>query len=234
MSTQAALAYAAPMGAPSVGQSIFDHAVLRNFDGKMSGPMGLLLDRALDLVAEAEQMMADQRARIDYLESIALTDELTRLVNRRGFNESLARELATAKRHGGVSGVLVLIDLDGFKEVNDTLGHLAGDAVLRKVAKILQANTRSTDIVARLGGDEFAVILAHTDEAAAQTRIDALDRQLNHGLCGWQDHMIPVGGSVGAAPFDRNSTAEAVFQAADAKLYAMKANRRYATKQRTN
>lgn len=234
MSTHAALAHAAPMGAPPVGQSIYDHVALRNFDGKLSGSMGLLLDRALDLVAEAEQMMADQRARITYLESVALTDELTRLVNRRGFNESLARELATAKRHCGVSGVLVLIDLDGFKGVNDTLGHLAGDAVLRKVAEILQANTRGTDIVARLGGDEFAVILTHTDEAAAQTRIDALDRELNRGLCNWQGHLIPVGSSVGAAPFDCKSNAEAVFQAADAKLYEMKASRKHATKQYAN
>jgi diguanylate cyclase len=97
----------------------------------------------------------------------ARTDDLTGLANRRSFNESLAR--ATAGRHGDAGFAVLLVDLDDFKDVNDTLGHHYGDELLRLVAPRLRQAVRSDDLVARIGGDEFAVLLPGADaERAAQ------------------------------------------------------------------
>jgi diguanylate cyclase (GGDEF)-like protein len=92
---------------------------------------------------------------------------LTGLANRRAFNAELGRQLARERRYGGECSLL-LIDLDGFKEVNDTLGHAVGDLVLEAVANVLRERTRDPDLAARLGGDEFAVLLPSTDRRGAE------------------------------------------------------------------
>ncbi len=102
------------------------------------------------------------------LQHLAAHDALTDLWNRRRFGEELERALADAQRHGA-QGALVLLDLDGFKYVNDTLGHAVGDELLIAVADVLRRRLRLTDVCARLGGDEFAVLLPHADEGAART-----------------------------------------------------------------
>ena len=102
----------------------------------------------------------------------ARSDVLTGLANRLAFRESVQRSIARLERHAGMSGVLFL-DLDGFKKVNDSFGHAAGDDVLRQVADTLRRVIRREDLVARLGGDEFAVLLSElrtTDEGAATAR----------------------------------------------------------------
>ena len=96
----------------------------------------------------------------------AITDDLTGLANRRHLHDRLEAAIATASAGGGELALL-LVDLDGFKELNDTLGHPAGDEVLRQIGPRLQALLRERDTLARLGGDEFAVILAPGDDAAA-------------------------------------------------------------------
>ena len=94
-------------------------------------------------------------------------DNLTGLHNRRAFNGELARELTRERRYGGES-CLLMIDLDGFKEINDTIGHGAGDDVLRAVAGTISERIRDTDVAARLGGDEFAVLLPSTDRQGGE------------------------------------------------------------------
>ena len=93
-----------------------------------------LLERALMYAAQAEQQIASQNQRIEYLQDLSFTDELTGLFNRRGFQDQLKRTLANARRFGH-TGVLIYCDLDNFKDVNDAHGHCAGDAVLRHVAE---------------------------------------------------------------------------------------------------
>ena len=93
---------------------------------------------------------------------LASTDELTQLPNRRMFGEQLDLALARARR-GGLAVAVLCLDLDGFKEVNDSLGHAYGDRTLVEVANLLRAGARATDVVARVGGDEFLILLADLD-----------------------------------------------------------------------
>ncbi|WP_445682018.1 GGDEF domain-containing protein [Radicibacter daui] len=214
---------------PATGSLLYGTATserLKDIRKGLGSSLSVLLDRALDLVAEAEQMLADQRSRIAYLESLAMADELSGLLNRRGFNEQFDREIAAARRYDGAAGVLVLIDLDGFKQVNDTKGHLAGDAVLRHAADLLRDNVREADIIARLGGDEFAVVLTRTDERAAAERIRTLTRGLANMQIEWNGEVIEAGASIGYASFASSDSRDEVFALADRHLYADKAARK--------
>jgi diguanylate cyclase (GGDEF)-like protein len=111
-------------------------------------------------------------------ESRALTDSLTNLPNRLAFERALAREYRRADRYDRPLSML-LLDLDGFKEINDTQGHAAGDAILRKAAAVLSERVRLDDVAARLGGDEFVVICPETSAASAQDLARSLEDALS-------------------------------------------------------
>lgn len=104
---------------------------------------------------------------------MATSDQLTGLVNRTRFKEELERAVTLSRRHD-TKGVLIFIDLDRFKEVNDTHGHEAGDRILQGVADILRQHMRSTDVVARLGGDEFGIIMHNIDFAKAEAKVQQI------------------------------------------------------------
>ena len=101
-----------------------------------------LLEQVFAYVTEAERRIAELNQRVGALQSLTMTDELTGLLNRRGFTEQLRRALAGAQRYG-YHGLVVYCDLDGFKSINDTHGHAAGDAALRHVGKILERSVRA-------------------------------------------------------------------------------------------
>jgi len=194
-------------------------------DAAHSPSAGLLLERALMLVAEAEQMLADQRARIAQLERLSMTDELTGLFNRRGFLSHLRRELSNARRHGR-SGVLVLLDLDGLKAINDTHGHAAGDAAIRLFSVTMTAAVRGGDIVGRLGGDEFALLLHRATKAGASRRIATLRRTLAEATIPWHGAEIPLQACFGVAGFAEGDDEDTLIARADDALYADKRKRK--------
>ena len=186
-----------------------------------------LLEEALAAAAEAEQSIAAQHARIRYLESLSVTDELTGLFNRRGFEDELRRALARANRQEE-TGVLILCDLDHFKAINDTYGHPAGDRILTAVARFLDESTRETDHVCRIGGDEFALIFTHTTIVRAKHRCRRLERDLNALMIPWQSAVLGVSASFGMAPYGPGSDLRGLYQLADQNLYLKKAHGRTA------
>ncbi len=183
-----------------------------------------LFDEVLAAAVRAEQTLAIQRARIRYLEGLSITDELTGLLNRRGFQIELGRALARAHRNQE-TGLLLLCDLDHFKAINDTYGHMAGDAVLCAVASMLQTKTRRSDYVARLGGDEFAVLMTHSTRPQAERRVTTLASLINNLVIEWDGHKVPVSASFGFEGYHHTSQPDALLFLADRALYRRKGPR---------
>jgi len=179
-----------------------------------------VLDWAIAAVSEAEQRMAALQARVEYLEGISVTDDLTGLFNRRGFLQQLTRAIAAARR-GGTGAVLMICDLDGFKAINDRHGHLVGDDVLSQVANLLVRNIRRADAAARLGGDEFAILLVGAQLAAARRKAQSL-RRLVAGSSFAGDPAITLGISFGLAAYRGEETEDELLDKADKAMYAQK------------
>jgi len=154
------------------------------------------------------------------LKEYSFKDEVTGLYNRRFFTMRLDEELARYRRFNHPASV-VLLDLDGFKAVNDDLGHVVGDETLRDIAQILMKHSRGINVVSRYGGDEFAILLVETSKAGARLYADRIRQVIgsfpfSHGKC------ITASLGVASVPDDDASTAEDLFRAADEALYAAK------------
>jgi diguanylate cyclase (GGDEF)-like protein len=170
-----------------------------------------------DLVAIALEN-ADLRAR---LEQQANTDPLTGLPNRRYFSEELSARTTTAYEEGSKLSVL-LVDVDGLKLTNDTLGHHEGDRLLETVAQTLSSVLREGDLAARLAGDEFAVLLSHTDATEASVIARRLARAINSAAQATVG-IRGVGASVGSAQLGADgSDADELLMAADRSMYEAK------------
>lgn len=179
------------------------------------------------LVLCAGQLQCLRRMRRDTrekIEQMTFADELTGLHNYRYLEQRLGEELQRASRHGYPVSVIYL-DCDGFKLVNDTYGHEAGNTVLRRVSQALRASMRAEDFIGRLGGDEFLAVLPHTDSSGAliaaerlRTRLRALDLTAPGG-----EHMDFVGFSMGVASYPAHATRrEELVRAADEAMYRAK------------
>ncbi|MDD5330390.1 MAG: sensor domain-containing diguanylate cyclase [Sulfuricella sp.] len=179
-----------------------------------NGEVTHLINQFIDITAKKRE-----EARFEYL---AYHDPLTGLPNRILFNERLSGAIALAQRHGHSLGVL-FIDLDGFKQVNDSLGHGAGDLLLQQVAKRLTQCVRESDAVARLGGDEFVVLLnelssEHSAEGVADKILGLL-----HTPFVLADQRIDVSVSIGIALFpDHGADGLTLLEKADAAMYQVK------------
>jgi diguanylate cyclase (GGDEF)-like protein len=158
------------------------------------------------------------RRNADLLASLSLVDELTGLKNRRGFFELAEQALKVARRERHTLG-LFFVDLDGLKQINDTLGHLAGDQALRDTAAVLRRTFRESDIIARFGGDEF-IALAHVNRDSTALR----DRLREHlvVLNGQSDRLYRLEVSIGTALADTEESLEALIARADAAMYEEK------------
>jgi diguanylate cyclase (GGDEF)-like protein len=178
-----------------------------------------------DELAATHLELARAQARLAQAEALADRDPLTGLLNRRGFSRELRRAAALASRHGTPAGVLY-VDLDGFKAVNDTLGHAAGDAALVHVARLLEGNLRESDVLARLGGDEFAVLLAHTDERGARAKAEALSAVLELTPFAHQGRPGRISGSFGVRSLTPGLPPERALAEADKAMFADKKRRK--------
>jgi diguanylate cyclase (GGDEF)-like protein/PAS domain S-box-containing protein len=166
--------------------------------------------------------ISERKRIMEQLEKQAIHDPLTGLANRRLLSDRMENALMLAKRYDHRVGVLFL-DLDGFKKINDSLGHAAGDWLLREAAGRIQTCVRGSDTSARVGGDEFVVLLPYAKtvadvELTARRLIDKFG--LTHGLTG---SSVNVGMSVGVAVYpDHGSDAESLLAVADRAMYAAK------------
>ena len=178
-------------------------------------------ERAFDASIEAEKIIADLLTRVVDLEHLVQTDELTGLLNRRGFEDEFNRALSSAERHHE-QGVLIYIDLDGFKPVNDTFGHAAGDEVLRRVAETLNNNVRDTDYVGRIGGDEFVILMSRTRWQDGLSRCELINEHLNEAVIDWQGRQIAIKASVGIQNYGANDNGHDILKRADEAMYKTK------------
>ncbi len=161
-------------------------------------------------------------AQIEHNKYLALHDELTGLPNRRLFQDRLAGALERANRTGK-QAALLLVDLDHFKQVNDTAGHHVGDLLLKRVGEIFLGRVRRSDTVARTGGDEFSVILEEPTSRADAERVGHSLIQLLNEPLELDGHTVRVGASVGIAVYPEDGfSAESLCIAADRRMYSDK------------
>ena len=152
----------------------------------------------------------------------AMHDALTKLVNRHEFELRLQQALSNAKTQGG-QHALCYFDLDQFKIVNDSCGHMAGDELLRQLAVVLEASVRQTDTLARLGGDEFGLLLMNCTQDDAERITDTLMQSVRDFRFSWQDKIFNVGLSAGLVPVTAESENVAhILGIADAACYIAK------------
>lgn len=186
--------------------------------GKINAADQALKDKNIELLARTEEL----EHTLSLLGSMATTDWLTKLPNRRQFDETIERLIHQAERFGEPL-TLVLFDIDHFKQINDNRGHAAGDEVLHQIGSLVQDIVRKADLPARLGGDEFAVILYHTEEAQAEAFMQQLIDKIKDHPFQYQDSVIPVTVSAGAAEFSQaNGSPQSLYFAADRALYTAK------------
>lgn len=177
--------------------------------------------RALRMIGTNLDITERKRAEID-MERMANYDGLTGAVNRSLFRDRLRRAIATCRRTKA-GAALMYLDIDRFKGINDTLGHAAGDALLREFAARLKAAVRDTDTVGRLGGDEFAVLMEDVKDAEAPGRVAQKILEAMREPVDADGTAVTVTTSIGVALFDGGADPEALARRADEALYAAKA-----------
>lgn len=185
-------------------------------------------DAVMALMREVDslrQQLAETKERLEEVEKAADQDHLLPLLNRRAFVRELMRYIAFAERYATPS-TLIYFDLNDFKQVNDSHGHAAGDAVLAHFADLMLRHVRDSDVVGRLGGDEFGVLLSHAGPEQGRKKADSLAAMLNAEPTQWNGLTIPCRFSYGVFELKPGETADSAIARADQAMYAHKrANR---------
>jgi diguanylate cyclase (GGDEF)-like protein len=179
--------------------------------------------RAVRVLLEPASIALDNALLLKRAEALSVTDDLTHLYNSRYLNQVLRAETKRASRSGRPLSLL-FIDLDGFKRINDTHGHLFGSRALVEAAAVIRGSARETDVVARFGGDEFAIVLPDTGREGALSVGDRVrNRIAAFTFLGGNDLVIHLTASVGVATLpDAAASAEELVQAADQAMYRVK------------
>jgi diguanylate cyclase (GGDEF)-like protein len=185
--------------------------------------LGHTVEKLLQSVLEGPAVALDNALRLQRAEALSVTDDLTQLYNSRYLNLVLRRESKRASRNGRPLSLLFM-DLDGFKSVNDTYGHLAGSRALVEAAAVIRRSARETDVVARFGGDEFALVLPDTgSEGAAAVGDRIRERIAAHAFLEDSGLNIHLTLSVGVATLpDVAASAEELVRSADTAMYQVK------------
>jgi diguanylate cyclase len=180
-------------------------------------------DKLQKCVLESADEIKQLKEELQQANNLAKTDELTGIPNRRGFN-SFIEHASKEAIEGESSFALIIFDLDFFKTINDTYGHLIGDSTLRYVAKLLASETKGRDYIARIGGEEFAVVLPNTDYSAALKVADNIRHEISVKKLAVKNHNQPLRISVsgGVAMYQINEALEPFVQRADSALYHAK------------
>lgn len=208
---------------PLVGLTSSDRSQSRHSaDNKSISATISLLHKTQAELDVSKKQIESLKLQLKALEKVATTDLLTGLKNRRGFEDHFARELDRTRRGKSIGGILVVIDLDSFKAINDTYGHQAGDACLQLVANTLADEIRVMDTAARLGGDEFVLLMTDASQELILTRVQNIAWKLNHLVLLWNNNSISINASVGIKPYTKGDTAEAIFAEADQSMYLNK------------
>jgi len=171
-----------------------------------------------------KQLQDELKKANELLLELSITDFLTGLYNRRYLMETLTRELLRVKRSQSVLS-LIIIDIDYFKQVNDTFGHLHGDQVIRSVAQQISSQLRGYDIAARFGGEEFVVVLPDTDSDEALKAADRIRKAVEQMIfvCGTRDHSVTISAGVCSSAGNEELDIDALVKFADDALYKAKA-----------
>ena len=167
-----------------------------------------------------EQLHA-QSLELREAQDMADADVLTPTLNRRAFLREVGRAMADCRRYGE-EACLLYVDMDGFKSINDTYGHAAGDTALTHVADLLKASTREGDAIGRMGGDEFAVLLRRADLKSSRIKAMKLEAELALGTFEYNGLYLKCGGSFGVRAFTGQPTPEAWLSEADAAMFLVK------------
>jgi diguanylate cyclase (GGDEF)-like protein len=181
---------------------------------------GYVVEQRRNLKRTQKQLIRELVLR-ETAERLAVIDSLTELYNRRYITQAITREVTRADRQNYRLAFL-MIDVNGFKQVNDSFGHMVGDHILREVALLLQRTFRMSDIISRYGGDEFLVLLVDVDDQKSARAVERLQREVDQ----W-NRAEPIKGykmslSCGTATYQRGADPQAVLDAADQAMYEEK------------
>lgn len=170
----------------------------------------------------SNQLQCEQKIR-NHLKHVALTDELTGIGNRRHCMDQLKKRIQENKRYHHPL-CIILMDIDDFKTINDTYGHDAGDAVLKRMCQMAEDTIRTTDSIYRLGGDEFVIIMPETEVATAQTAVERLISLFDHHIVKYNEQKIHFSCSAGMAQFEPKTMIDEneLLVVADKALYEAK------------
>ena len=176
----------------------------------------------LEEIARLRTEISRLESKAEELDRLAHRDPLVPLFNRRGMLRELETMIARHDRHGHPAAVL-FVDLNGLKMLNDSFGHMGGDAALVTVAEKLIEGTRATDCVARLGGDEFCVLLDHADEKSAIETAERLVDIIACEECLFEGSPMPLSVAIGVTLIEEGDTPATVLARADKAVYRVKA-----------
>ncbi|HET6346466.1 MAG TPA: diguanylate cyclase, partial [Myxococcota bacterium] len=171
-------------------------------------------------IKSLQDELREKNARLELLTN---TDELTGLYNRRFFMEALRQEFARSERYG-TALVYAMVDIDHFKRINDTHGHLMGDRALVAVAHTLQRAVRAQDVLGRYGGEEFAIVMPHTDRTGGELAVERCRKQIEEAVVNIDAGALKITASMGVVCFPRPDVKrlEDLIALADAALYKAK------------